>query len=207
MAGVSEEDNGSDCAVPISDSIRHPRDELLVLRLTEFRDKVGRQRSELREAATRSAAERIAGNLAALGVAEDGELGLGAGLVVVEDDLLHLLHAVLLRLGVEGIRKRGRVVQRLDEGVVDLFGDVVGDGAKGAGTVALAGATRDDDVQAAGAVRAGGFGGDGARGEQRDGERRGTHLDVRPNCDLARNCNQDWRDDATSDGKGGPPIN
>lgn len=109
--------------------------------------------------------------------------------MVVEDDILHLLDAVLLRLGVEGIRKRGRVVQRLDDGVVDPFGDVVGDGAECAGTVALAGATRDDDVQATGAVRAGGFG-DGARGEQRDGERRGTHLDEgpgEPSCDLARN--------------------
>lgn len=66
MAGVSEEDNGGDCTVPISYSIRHPRDELPVLRLTEFRDKVGRQRSKLREAATRSSAESIAGNLATL---------------------------------------------------------------------------------------------------------------------------------------------
>lgn len=94
--------------------------------------------------------QRIRRDLRALREAEQRDLALGTRGHPILDGLRHGGHALALRGGVVG--ERGRVHDRLDEGVWDRGRHVAGDDADAAGPGVLACRAGDDHVQAVCAV-------------------------------------------------------
>lgn len=123
-----------------------------------------------------AAAEGVEGDVGALGVAEQDDLAVGAGVGVAVEGGGQGLGAV--GHGEAVVVKGGRVDDGLDGRVGDGGDNVVGEGAETAWAGVLGGAARHEQVDALGAADGGVLGG-GRRGGGESHERRGgLHLDV-----------------------------